>query len=55
MGKVNLKIIAFDENNVMTDIKIVKISSDGAITMEEAIGQPVAEKISKDKIEETQT
>jgi hypothetical protein len=46
-----LKIYAYNDNGELTDIKVVRINKDGKIKMEEAIGQPQPENITKDKPE----
>jgi hypothetical protein len=44
-----LKLYAFDDNGVMTDIKNIIITEDGTIRMEEAIAHPQSENVEKEK------
>jgi len=50
-NKAYLKIFAYNDKDELIDIKVIKITKEGTIIMEEAIGQPQRENVTKDKPE----
>jgi hypothetical protein len=48
MNQAYFKIFAYNEKGEVTDVKVIRIEN-GAITMEEAVGQPKPENVSKEK------
>jgi acetone carboxylase gamma subunit len=50
-SKAYLKIFAYNDKDELIDIKVIKITKEGEIIMEEAIGQPQRENVTKDKPE----
>jgi len=46
---VQMRIYGYNENGEVADIKVLTISKEGHITLEEGLGPPAKENISKEK------
>jgi hypothetical protein len=45
-----IEIFAYGADGSVTDMKVIKITQEGKIVMEQGLGQPEKEKVSKEKL-----